>query len=81
MFQIRKTIDCGSIIPPWYGVAWRDFYADRTVCYPIPLNIIASFVRGVIVWLKYGYKAVPVNPRDAYDQGYRDGKLYLKKDL
>ena len=47
MFQIRKTINYGSTIPAWYGVAWEDLYAHRAVCYPIPLNVAISVLRSL----------------------------------
>jgi hypothetical protein len=46
---IRREIQQGECIPAGYGIAWRRWDCDRTVCYPIPLNLLASFLHDL--WL------------------------------
>lgn len=43
--KCRVALECGKKIPWGYGVAWREDYAHRIVCYPIPLNIVFSYLR------------------------------------
>ena len=64
----------GEIIPAWYGLAWREMSSYGAMCMPIPFNIIAAMLRSIYIFLKYGYKPVPQNPRDAYHQGIEDAK-------
>lgn len=50
-FLVR--INEGSYYPsPWYGVAWRDWDTNMTVCAPIPFNQILYQLRRVWHWLK-----------------------------
>lgn len=72
--RVRKEIGRGEMIPAWYGVAWVDFMRDVGVCYPIPLNLIAAVLRGLWIWAMHGYRAVPIDSRDAYAQGFADGR-------
>lgn len=66
-------------MPAFFGVAWHDNMRNRSVCLPVPLNIIAGVARDAYYWLRFGWKAVPVNPRAAYAAGLRDAKK-LKAD-
>lgn len=72
--RIRKEICHGDVIPAWYGVAWIAVMRDVAVCYPIPLNLIAAALRGLWIWAMHGYRAVPIDPRAAYAQGFADGR-------
>jgi hypothetical protein len=71
--KMIKEIHRGMCIPAWYGVAWVIYEADITICMPIPLNLIAAFMRAFWLWMRWGYRSVPVDPRDAYRQGFKDG--------
>lgn len=44
----------GERIPPWSGIAWVDFYRNRAVAMPIPLNLIAGPLRAAWLWAKSG---------------------------
>jgi hypothetical protein len=72
--QLRKYLGPGECLPAWYGIAWVEWQSDRGVCYPVPLNIIAGVIRATWIWLRHGWRIVPVNSRDAYAQGLRDGR-------
>ena len=53
--MIRKYKDESQMPPPWYGVAWyQPEYRWRAVCYPIPFNILAAWIRGFYIFLKWG---------------------------
>jgi hypothetical protein len=69
-----KRISQGQIIPAWYGVAWKDWQRDQTVCLPLGLNLLASMCRGLYFTLKLGAREIVMDPRAAYAQGLRDGK-------
>jgi hypothetical protein len=73
-FKIVKRIDEGSMLPPLYGVAWQDFYRRRAVCLPVPLNVVAGLLRAAWLYMRWGWIPTPMNPRAAYDKGFRDGK-------
>lgn len=72
--RLAKEVHEGEIIPAWYGVAWVRFEVNAAVCYPMPLNLLVAAVRAFAIWMRYGYRAVPCNSRDAYAQGLRDGR-------
>lgn len=69
-----KHVRQGELLPAFYGVAWVDFVSHTAVCLPVGLNILAAVIRATYTWARYGYRAMHTNPRDAYWQGYRDGK-------
>lgn len=72
--SFQKRVREGCIIPSFYGVAWDEWHKREAVCFPIPLNLIFAFFRAVWIWMRHGWKTCPFNPRDAYAQGYRDGR-------
>ena len=41
----RREIEEGEIIPKGYGVAYYNFTTHHVVCYPIPFNIFANWLR------------------------------------
>lgn len=61
----------GETLPRGYGIAWVEFYADRAVCLPVPLHIIASFIR--TAWQKVRIWRAPDLLRAEYDRGRNDG--------
>lgn len=69
-----KKISAGTMIPAWYGVAWKEWYSNEAVCFPLGLNLIAAAVRSLYYTIKLAGRMVSENPRDAYAQGLRDGK-------
>jgi hypothetical protein len=72
--KIAKEVQQGSVIPAWYGIAWTRFESNTAICYPMPFNLLVATTRAIVVWMRYGYRIVPYNARDAYAQGVRDGK-------
>lgn len=72
--KIAKTITEGQLLPAWYGIAWRDFYRNTAVCYPVPLNLIAAVGRAAGMFAKHGARTVHSDPRAAYDQGFKAGR-------
>lgn len=73
MKHFYRVIEEGERLPAWYGVAWRR-WNGQSVCMVMPLNALVRCVRAIIIWIRFGGCEVPVNPRDAYLQGYRDGR-------
>lgn len=63
----------GQMIPAWYGIAWHRFDRDAVVCFPMPLNVVASVLRSIWIWFKWGHIPAHSSVRDAYDQGIQDG--------
>ena len=70
---MKKVIKPGQMIPAWYGIAWQNFDSRSAVCYPIPINVAMAAGRAFWYWLRYGYKPVPLDPRDAFVQGVKEG--------
>jgi hypothetical protein len=67
--MLMKRINSGTHIPAWFGVAWTEAHADQSVCMPIPLNVLAHWLRGAWHWLRWGYMPVACSPREAFAQG------------
>jgi hypothetical protein len=72
--MIAKRIKEGEIIPAWYGVAWVDLPLYETICLPLGLNLLASIARNAYIAVRHGWRSCPISPRDAYNQGLRDGR-------
>ena len=51
--RIKKIISGGEMIPIGYGISYYEVWADRSVCYPIPINIIISLARRVWIWFMW----------------------------
>jgi hypothetical protein len=47
---LRKEIEEGEIIPPFYGVAYPRLESRHLVCYPFPINYLVRIKRDF--WLK-----------------------------
>lgn len=75
-----KKITNGDLIPPYYGVAWFDWYRNQAVCLPIGLNVLAALGRTVYFSIKHAGRLVMANPRDAYAQGLRDGFAQFERE-
>ena len=55
MKRIKWQIEIGEgePVPKYYGVAWYEPWRLGTVCYPIPVNIIAAACRHIWMWLSF----------------------------
>ena len=73
MPKLIQKISPACMLPPFYGVAWVDHASNKVIALPVPFNVAASFGRAVWIWLKFGYRPVRIDPRDAYQQGYKAG--------
>lgn len=75
LIVIRDKDLMGSILPRWYGFAYRRFEWRETVLCIIPLNLIVRYAHK-IYWLLYrwikhnGWRS---KLDDAYWRGYNDG--------
>ena len=72
-----KKITNGEIIPRFYGVAWSRWQTGEAVCLPLGLNVLAALTRTLYFSIKHAGRIVRSNPRDAYEQGLRDGRAEL----
>lgn len=52
--RLAKEIPEGGFYPRGYGVAWDRYDRLSVVCYPVPLNIVARFVRSAYFALRSG---------------------------
>lgn len=74
---VRLPVSCtyleeGYRIPRWYGIAYRDFQADRYVCFPLGVNVIVHYGRRVLHWLKVKRKPSAID--EAFYAGYKHGR-------
>lgn len=80
---IKKIVKIGSQFPLGYGLAYynvRETTDDEQtgVCYPIPLNWLIAFLRGVyfrLQWHPFFFKVDPI--KMAYDKGKQEGRKEL----
>ncbi len=85
--MIRKEIDEGMMLPPFYGLAYYDYLRRIGVCYPIPLNFLVAGIRHVWFVLKRGCRPAQWELREGnlvsksyakgrsegYDNGFNEG--------
>jgi hypothetical protein len=74
--KLIKTIGEADMLPPFYGVAWQNYHAPTTVCLPVPFNMLAGFLRSAWLFLKHGWRPIPLGSRQAYDKGYKDAQKH-----
>lgn len=55
---MKKVITRAEMIPPFYGVAERDYLRGQLICYPIGINLIVLLWNDFVSWLKS-----PVHPK------------------
>jgi hypothetical protein len=72
--MLIKRVMKNEMLPPWYGVAWREDYDNIAVCFPVPLNLLFVVGRAVWVFARYGAMSLPSSPREAYRRGWNDAK-------
>ncbi len=71
---MKKVIKQSGMIPAYYGIAWVKYQSLEFVCYPVGINLLVVFAMRVKAFVKNGGYAVYMSPKDAYNQGYRDGR-------
>lgn len=77
--SFRLELEEFESLPVLYGVAYRDFWRDRIVCYPVPFNWLVRFLR----WAGDKVRFPRPGAMDgaggpiwiAYKQGLEDGRL------
>lgn len=74
MLKIVRRLKPGEIAPPFYGIAHRDWVSNDVLVAPVPLNIVIYAAVNLWAFLRWGYLPISLNPRQAFDQGYRKGK-------
>lgn len=68
-------------MPPFYGVAWREWHRNATIALPIPLHLIARALRALWLFLRFGGVSVDMDPRAAYAQGVKVGRQRAAKSF
>lgn len=65
----------GGLLPRGYGIAWRELDRDGVVVMPIPLNILAGWIRNLWHWLRRGVRPSAFDRAaiEAYQRGHTDG--------
>lgn len=65
--MIKLRLEEGQEIPFGYGFAWYEFDVRGMVCYPIPINIIASAIRRLYFYFAWGYSSPIELEQRAYE--------------
>ena len=74
MVVSRLQVAEGDVIPRWYGIAWHDHWKQRTVCYPIPLNVVMAVWHRVHGWLRFPVRgSMTKSERACFENGRRAG--------
>jgi hypothetical protein len=76
---VIRMIRRAEMISAWYGIAWPCYRSDSVYCMPVPLNVLVAIVRGIWLWMAFGYRPVPWGAHEAYRQGYLDGRGSVSK--
>ena len=73
---MRRFVRAYDKIPVGYGIAYRTFDADGNLCYPIPLNWIARWLRSAWVALQGPGRDTWIEKRElaAYQLGFDIGR-------
>jgi hypothetical protein len=50
---VRRYVDEGETIPPFYGVSHRDFARGASVCYPVGLHALVRWGRDLRAWVMW----------------------------
>ena len=86
--KLVKYVVEGEAMHRGYGCAWRDFYTRRTVCYPIPLNIIMNILRRLWHWALWNdlqHTKIDERMNQAYhkiwDDGFDKGREFEKNSV
>jgi hypothetical protein len=87
--KIRKEVSEACEIPKGYGIAYRDYYRRIAICYPIPFNFLAGWLRTLYWWLSRGYSAKwekeldtahQTGRAEGYETGYKRGMADAKTE-
>lgn len=52
---LKLEVDECEIIPYGYGTAWCEFIKKQFACFPIPLHIIASYIRRFYFYMNHSF--------------------------
>ena len=75
MLVINDIDLIGSVLPRWYGFAWRRFDVRKTVLFIIPLNLVLRYAYKIFWRVYYFLKAGGWQSKldNEYWRGYNDG--------
>ena len=71
-FTFRQVLD-GESMYAFYGIAWYVSELRATICYPIPFNFLARWIRDLYWMLMVGSKREDLR-NEAYNAGIEQGK-------
>lgn len=83
-YFLLKKVGEAEAMPRGYGFAWQNPARNTFIVMPIPLNLIASFVRLVYFWMVRGFYPIKIDrlisktraeaQRTGYCWGYSEGE-------
>lgn len=84
---MKRVIAHGDSFPAFYGLAWWRQTEMTGVCYPIPLNWIARWVRDAYYFLMQGPRRKQFDVvsaeimRNEYMRGLQDGEMKALREV
>ncbi len=80
--NIRKVINQAEVVPPWYGLAYRDLIRAQAIAYPIGLHLVVRWSRDLWyrfilpkpLWMERRMLEVR---KTAYQEGFADGRIAM----
>jgi len=78
----KKEILEGQNITRWYGITFRCFNSENTICHPIPLNYIFRCLYHIYGWLKCPtVTKQEINNIKIYTKAYKDAYKDVERDV
>lgn len=72
-YWLGRDVANGGLIPTGYGIAWKCWDRDAFVIMPVPLNLVASWLRALWYGGVHGYTLDAL--AKAEQRGYEEGRL------
>ena len=69
---MKKIVNEGRAIPAWYGVAYRDWAAFQTICYPVGIHWLMS------LWYHVEFKLSKLRLWRVKEREIHEAQIYNK---
>lgn len=78
-FQFIRLVKRAEMIPRGFAPYRYDVVTDAVFCAPFPVNIIFGLIQAILNGLRWWWREVCRDPKDAYEQGVKAGMAKRKK--